>query len=65
MKKTITVIIELDDHSSSASDRDIKPYIERMVSFSVDSDSKHWEAEGDDHVLVVQDANLRKLHVRT
>ena len=63
--KKITIILELDEHASSAQDRDIRPYIERMISFSVVGNSKYWETDDDgNNVIIVEGANLRKLHVR-
>lgn len=64
-KKKITIILELDEHASKAQDRDIRPYIERMISFSVDGNAKHWDIDDDgNNTITVIDSNLRKLHVR-
>jgi hypothetical protein len=58
--KEIKIVIELDEESSQADFKDLRPYIERMVSFSLDSNGKYWE----DDTLYLLEANCRKLYVK-
>lgn len=67
----IRIELLLDEHSTKADIQEIRPYIERMVSFSVDSPSKRWrcfmrsDAGGyEEHSFIVEDANLRKLFIQ-
>jgi hypothetical protein len=58
--KQIKIVIELDYESSQADLKDLRPYIERMTSFSLDSVGKDWEG----NTLYLYDANCRKLYVK-
>lgn len=67
----IRIELLLNEHSTKADIQEIRPYIERMVSFSVDSPSKWWrtdipsDADGyEEHSFIVEDANLRKLFIQ-
>lgn len=63
-RKTIWIQLNLDEHSSGASIQDIRPYIERMVSFSIDSPSKEWKNVYDEPTFIVDEANCRKLFIK-
>jgi hypothetical protein len=68
MNKRLWIQLDFDDDSSQASIQDLRPYIERMVSFSIDSPSKHWdmmynEDNVEEFVFVVEQANCRKLFI--
>lgn len=58
--KQIKIVIELDEESSQAELKDLRPYIERMTSFSLDSVGKDWEGD----TLYLYEANCRKLYVK-
>ena len=58
--KQIQIVIELDEESSQADLKDLRPYIERMTSFSLDSVGKDWEG----NTLYLYEANCRKLYVK-
>lgn len=58
--KEIKIVIELDEESSQADFKDLRPYIERMTSFSLDSVGKDW----DGNTLYLYEANCRKLYVK-